>query len=139
MTLKLDGLWRLCSKYRASLGWTPRPFSVSACFTGRLWAGGQRRPVNIAETTIGLRVQDRVALYSRFQEHVDSRKIFTIKLPHWDSAGRLDVTAVTVSVANSGEAPPDLCFFSGPVFAKKSTLSRIGFQSAPTLPRFRQS
>ena len=46
MTLKLDGLWRLCSKYRASLGWTPHPFSVPACFTGRLWAGGQRRLAN---------------------------------------------------------------------------------------------
>ena len=72
MTLKLDGLWRLCTKYRASLGWTPGPFSVSACFTGRLWAGGKRRLVNIAETAIGLRVQGRVALYSRFQTHVDS-------------------------------------------------------------------
>ena len=40
----------LCVFYRASLGWTPAPFSVPVCFTGRLWAGGQRRLVNIAET-----------------------------------------------------------------------------------------
>ena len=59
----LDGLWRLCSKYKAPLGWTPRPFSVSACFTGRFWAGGQRRLVNIAETAIGPRVQPRDALH----------------------------------------------------------------------------
>ena len=59
----LDGLWCLCSKYRASLSRTPRPFSVSACFTGRPFAGSQRRFVNIAETAIGPRVQPRDALH----------------------------------------------------------------------------
>ena len=52
MTLKLNGLWRLCSIYRASLASTLGAFSVSVCFTGRLWAGGQRRPVNIAGAAI---------------------------------------------------------------------------------------
>ena len=59
MTLELNGLWRLCNICRASLALTPSPFSVSVCFTGRLWAGSQGRLVNITETAIGLRVQAR--------------------------------------------------------------------------------
>ena len=63
MTLKLDGLWRLCNKYKASLGWTLGPIAVYAIFTGRLWPPAQRRPVKHAETENGRGVQDRDALH----------------------------------------------------------------------------
>ena len=38
MTLKLNGLWRLCNICRASLALTLHPFLVSACFRRCCWA-----------------------------------------------------------------------------------------------------
>ena len=63
MTLKLDRLWRLCSKRKAPLGWTLGPIAVSAIFTGRLWPPAQRRRVKHAEAEKGRGVQPRDARY----------------------------------------------------------------------------
>ena len=59
MTLIVNGLWRLCSIYRASLASTLGRIAVSAIFTGRLWPPAQRRPVKHTETEKAPRVEAR--------------------------------------------------------------------------------
>ena len=59
MTLIVNGLWRLCSIYKASLASTLGRIAVFAIFTGRLWPPAQRRPVKYTETEKAPRVEAR--------------------------------------------------------------------------------
>ena len=59
MTLIVNGLWRLCSIYRASLASTLGRIAVSAIFTRRLWPPAQRRPAKHTETEEAPRVEAR--------------------------------------------------------------------------------
>ena len=145
MTLIVNGLWRLCSIYRASLASTLGRIAVSAIFTGRLWPPAQKRPAKHTETEKAPRVEARDPASSKT---IKAEPANVLALPKTNKADQQVAfscfqDAVAEAIAEGAHKNQKAggkrfeVLRSGrnltPVFAKKSTLSKITFPSHRTL------
>ena len=145
MTLIVNGLWRLCSIYRASLAATLGRIAVSAIFTWRFWPPAQRRPVKHTETEKAPRVEARDPASSKT---IKAEPANVLALPKTNKADQQVAfscfqDAVAEAIAEGAHQNQKAggkrfeVLRSGrnltPVFAKKSTLSKITFPSHRTL------